>query len=675
MRGRSFAASAVVAALLVGALAAPSQGIEKDWRGLFGGGSGQPLDPREALRIRLPDDIDKATLEWLAVELDGMDVTPILALEGTEIVVRPPRALSGGPHRLALAQYTEANAVIDRGAWTFRVGRAVAYQLRSDASLKAIYRAKADDVPASSLPSNRTTLDGTLRVDASVGAGSWQVGANADGVYTSQPAAGVDHLEGGNWLVAARAGGAGAELGQIDPHGESFIISGFQRRGAALAYADEAQSVQARAFALRTEPVTGFHEGIGLSDPQDRVVGGLVSYRPFAKHWEWLTLTGGYLVGKRNENAGTAVADTQATLSDGSAWSVGFLSSLLGERLRLKGEYAATSYDPDGPGTAAHSEADKAYGGSAVVALLGSGVTVAGGPATWEAGGEYQHVGPSFKSLANAGLPTDLELAKVFTRAGLAGFNAELVAGREHDNVEHDPAVATGKTEMVGLVAGYAPSLSPEGRARAVLGQIRVDLGLQQLRTTTEDLPEGATGANRRTREWTLSVGSSYAALDWRAGYRSRTEEEPAVAGGERRGSGLDGSLTLRWGERVTLGFRGQNTQDRAPGTGVTLTDTLTAADLTAVLVKDRLTAHLAHQWDSRRLSDGAESSLTQTTDLSVDLTLLRAAENRPGVTLNLRGQRQKVDDRVDDARDSTPFQVFLEVNIGWPATLAGTWR
>ena len=85
------------------------------------------------------------------------------------------------------------------------------------------------------------------------------------------------------------------------------------------------------------------------------------------------------------------------------------------------------------------------------------------------------------------------------------------MAGREQDNVEDDPAVATGRTDLLGVVVAYSPTLAPEGRARAVLGQPRLDLGYQQTRDRTIELPEGFTDKpDRQNREWSAALGSAY---------------------------------------------------------------------------------------------------------------------------------------------------------------------
>jgi len=689
--------SAVAVGVLLAAFCAPALALEEGWQGEFAPATGEPLDPREPLRIKLPDGIDPATLEWLSVELDALDVTAILALEGAEIVVRPPRALKSGTHRLTLAQYNEAGETVDRGSWSFKVGQAVAYQLRADGTFVGTYRADTKNIPKESLPEKPYTADGSLRLEASAGTASWQVDMNADAIYTNQPAEGLDRFEGGNYLATLRANGLLGQVGQLDSPAESAIISSFQRRGVALSYTNRGQEVQARGFALRAEPVAGFYYGLGIGNPENRVLGGALTLRPFTKHGEWLTLTSIYLVGKAGADPGVAVVD-QTGVSAGSAWSIGFVSGFFNQRLRLRGEYAATQFDPDGPGELAN-EPDKAYGGSAIWELLRD-AKLGGIPLNWALGAESQYNGPAFKSLANAGLPTDLQMEKAFTRLALGGLSTELVAGREHDNVEDNTAVAAGRTDLLGAVVAYSPTLTPGGWAQAVLGQLRLDLGYQELRDRTLQLPEEQTDQlsdewtdqfyeeptdqvpeeltekpDKRNREWSAGLGSSYRIWDWKGSYRSRREVDLTGVAADRTNESADGNLSLRLWERVTLGLRGQLTRDKDLGTGLIRTNTLIGGDLTLVLIKDYLTARVAHQNDVRKASDDSESMVTQTTDFGLDLTLRQARDNWPGIALSLKGQQQKVDDRLNDENDKKPFQVFLAVNIGWPVSTSGTWR
>lgn len=673
MAKRGVVAFGVVVGLLLAGISATALALEAGWRGEFAAASGPPIDPREPLRIKLPDDIDPATLEWLSVELDALDVTPILALEGTEIVLRPPRPLGTGTHRLSVTQYSEGGEAVDRGSWVFKVGQAVSYQARADGTLAATYRADARDIPEESLPGKKVTADAVLRLEASAGTADWQVGGNIDGAWTSQPAEGFDHFEGGNYLATVRVNDVTGQLGQLDPNAESSIISAFQRRGVALSYSNRGQEVQARGFALHTTPVAGFNEGVGIHDPDNRVLGGALTLRPIPKHGEWLTLTGIYLVGSQGPDPGAAVVD-QTGVSDGSAWSFEFVSGLFNQRLRLRGEYAATQFDPDGSGEAAE-EPDKAYGGSAVWDMVRD-AKLGETPVTWSVGAASQYNGPSFRSLANAGIPTDLQMAKAFTRIGLGGLSAEVVAGRESDNVEDDPAVVTGRTDLLGAAASYSPSLAPDGWAHTVLGQPRLELGYQQLHDRTLDLPEGVTDEfDRRNREWSVGLGSGYTMGDWRAGYRSRREESSAGADSETASETADGAVNVRLWERVTLGLRGQLTEDEESGTSLSRTNTLVGGDVTVVVIKDHLTARVACQDDRRKASDDSEKLRTWTVDFALELTLLQPRDNWPGVAMSLTGQQQNVDDKVNDENDQEPFQVFLKVNIGWPATISGTWR
>ena len=664
---------AVFVVVLAAGFCAPALALEAGWRGEFAAAAGEPIDPRQPLRIKLPDGIEPATLEWLAVELDSLDVTPILTLEGAEIVVRPLRPLRSGTHRLSLTQYNEEGGAIDRGSWSFKVGQAVAYQARADASFAATYRADTKNIPKESLPEKSATADGSLRLEASAGTASWQLSGNADGAWTSQPGAGQDPFEGGNYLATLRMGGLTGQVGQLDPQLESSIISSFQRRGLKLSYTNRGQEVQASGFALRTAPIAGFHEGLGINDPDNRVSGGALTLRPIPKHGEWLALTGIYLVGEQGADPGVAVADPTAD-GAGSAWSVGFVSGLFNQRLRLRGEFAETLFDPDGSGELA-AEPDKAYGGSAIWELVRD-ARLGDVPLNGAIGGEYQYTGPAFKSLANAGLPADLQMEKAFTRWGLGGVSAEVMAGREHDNVEDDPAVASGRTDLLGAVAAYSPTLAPDGWALAVLGQPRLDCGYHQIRNRTIDLPEGATDKpDRRNREWSAGLGSSYKAWDWKTGFRSMREEDLTGTAADRTNESADANLGFRFWERLTLGLRGQLTRDKDLGTGLSRTNTLIGGDLTVVLIKEYLTARVAYQADGRKASDDSESLMTQTTDFGLDLTVRQAADNKPGIALNLKGQQQKVDDRVNDVNDKKPFQVFLAVNIGWPASFSGTRR
>ena len=89
-----------------------------DWTAKFDA----PAGPNAAMRIDLPDDLDIMTLTTLGVELDGIDITALLSLDGTDFIYQPVEPLSNGEHIIRLVHLNNDGSVTNKGSWRFNIG-------------------------------------------------------------------------------------------------------------------------------------------------------------------------------------------------------------------------------------------------------------------------------------------------------------------------------------------------------------------------------------------------------------------------------------------------------------------------------------------------------------------------------------------------------------------------
>jgi hypothetical protein len=190
------------------------------------------------------------------------------------------------------------------------------------------YRIAEDDL--SNAP-KATSVQGSTSIDAKMATGKWQISARANFLYgtVNQPAApsgeegteqgepeavssGVvainrHEVELGEYLLEARSESMQAMLGHHAMSDESLIMRGFNRRGASFTGQAMDGHVAASGFAFRTNPIAGWFNGLGVSDNENRVIGGLVTMHPFSGSKQALILTGSCLTGEGRDAIGVSL--------------------------------------------------------------------------------------------------------------------------------------------------------------------------------------------------------------------------------------------------------------------------------------------------------------------------------------------------------------------------------
>jgi hypothetical protein len=648
--------------------AAPA--IENSWSAVLASPlQGDTYHPSEPLTIGLPADIDNETIQWLALELDAIDVTRIVALKGADVILQPPQPLAPGIHSIRLVQYTREGQIIERGRWEFETRGAATYQLVSEVSLNAYYRVADGDIPEEQFPEHRTTGDGGARFQGMVARDDWKVSGALDMIYNSEPGPSLDEVEGGDFLIEGVKGPVTLDLGHHTLGPDSLVMENFHRRGGSLSYAAGSRSIDASGFVFRTEPVNGFRNGFGVSDENNRVTGGIVTTRPFPGKGDLLSISGIYLYGEQGTDPGVAVIDDQAA-GEGNAWSLALESLLWDQRVTLRGEYAETRFDPDGPGTETGKATDDALFLRGVL-VPWTNLSVKDRPFHWDFGAEYQKVGTLFHSLANPGLPSDLEMMRGFSTLSWSGLSLEAVVGREEDNVDGLDFLPTTRSDLVALSGTYAFFSDVQEGIAAIkwLGRPVLSISAQQAWDRTDEIPQDYEGGvvDQRIRDFQVSLGSTYPTWDWYAGHTRGWQDDFTGDVSDIRSDVSDLSLNLKFGSRVTLGGRGQLNKIREEETGLEFEANLAGVDGSFVLVKDRVTARLSYQVDTQEATEGSVDEKTETTDFDVDWSLIKAVRNRPGLSLWLRGQYREVNDRTGEAPDIYPYQIFCGFTVGWP--------
>lgn len=675
-----------------------SVGAHAQWQPTLAEVAEQVRQPTSDVRIQLPSEVTIETLQWLALEINDIDVSEVVRLEETPdgfvIVVTPPQPLEPGSHRVRLVEYTPDGQILERGLWTLQTGNPTGFAEKSLDARTTVdlgYRVEHDEAARSSGLSTGGAAgqavaddddfqgDGSARIQARLAKNDWEMEGDASLLYSSlgvdlrntidDPRDG-DELDIGEYLLTRRDQVSEINLGHHAVESDSLIIDDFYRRGVSATRSGVDGRATGTAFAMRAEPMIGHRDILGVEEVRSRVMGGVASVSPF-ENSRALTLSAAALSGKGNDDFGTSLAGRNV-LAEGDAASISAESRLMADKLRLRGEYARTDYDFDG----INGDLDKIHDDArmllAEVAPM-QGTMLGDSPADLTIGAEYRQTGLFFRSIANSFLPSDKELRRVYSDFRWGGLNMSLSAGKEHDNVDEAPDLPRLDTDLVQFYASYSPRPEYDDQGNLLTpwyGRPSLSTGLQYGRQEQTRLPSDFSGPlDRRTRSARVSASFNYPEWNWYVGHTLGFEDDLTRLTPDLRNEISDVGVNLSIARRLYTGLQYQyNRIFESDGT-ITRTS-LWGVSLDAVLVPEKLTGRLNYSMNLDRTTDDSFSSDNAFLSFEIDWQLVQPRENRPGLSLWLRGDFQNFDDRLNTGNDSTPSQVFVGVSADWPVSM-----
>ena len=657
----------------------------------------------ERLGIVLPADMPPESLAWLALELDGVDVSEIVQLEqrgeAQVVSVVPPQALGPGQHELRLVEYTPAGDIIERGVWYLSVGDAVAERkaaqrfFAAEFVLEGSYRVADNEFTDVGDPSHGQgaarlqagSRGGAVESEAyvallydSLGADLGPLGVPETAVETDPTIVGLPtvveprrgrELELGEYRLSARTDNVSAVLGHHAPAAESLLIQDFHRRGVSVTAQSDNERVVGSGFVYRTEPVNGFRFGAGVGNHEHRVAGSLLSLSPLPANPDALTVTATYVNGEGEDHSGLGIAGNDIE-PEGDGYAVAIESRLVDRRLQLRAEHAETRYDFDGT-LGGFEEADDDAQSFLGLFHIWQGRDVGGRQANWNVGYEKKKIGLFFRSLANPSLPFDRNLERLFTVLQVGGFSLQLQLARETDNVARDDTLPTLTNELASFALSWTPypEVDEAGNvATPWYGLPTLSFVAQYSDQVHDDLPAvlAASGADRQVATYQGGVSFQYDSFYWGVNHAYSVEKDFGFFFADNRHRLTDLSLQWQPAARFSLGAQLQyNTVRDLAGGGVSRSY-LAGLDARHVAFDERLTTTVSYSVNQNGARDDSIDARFETTGIRLDWLLRPARENRPGWTLWLQGERQEFEDGLDPRFDQDPYQVFVGTRMDW---------
>lgn len=666
-------------------LTAAAMPVHADWAPqLQGPAQGEFRDPMEAFRILIPSSVPLDVLKTLALELDSIDVTAMVSRDGEYASFAPIQPLEWGLHTLRLVEYADDGSIIERGYWTFEVRRSSAFReidYAADINLTASQRVadKFDLLPGEEEP-NGFTGQGSAAFQGRVADDDWEATGRMDLIYNSEKAltSNGDSLDMGEYLFTASVPEQqlSGNLGHHSLSQNSLIMEGFHRRGISGGVGISSLNSSVSGFAMRAEQVAGFQQGLGLSDPHNRVDGVIWESQPISSDPQKLYVAATYLSGESDQIGESTGAE--ASDQSGDAWSLVADSTILGQQLRVRGEVAGTTIDrvtADPGDVDLLNESADAY---ALSATWTPQQMDADSRFFWNAGLETSQIGTYFISLANPNLPSDKKLERVFFNADWNGVSAQLSTAKETDNVDDLADRPRIETLLNQLALNYSlAETPPPGSLFDTLGVPSVtlqysDTSQKQIKAVLDsfgfpiyedfhlvgDVQAIATGFNKATWSW-----------GWMF---SRSQQESKIDPSQRQITySRDLNANIQLGQKVVIqpALQSQTTQT-AFDAGTSDTDIISLG--TQFLFTDTVNGQLyLNQASTSSNQAGISDTDTNTVSMQFTWNWILPKNKKPGFDVMLTGSYQDVAYADPAATDSKTYQVFLSLVMKLPISSA----
>ncbi|MEH6633033.1 MAG: hypothetical protein V7776_19620 [Halopseudomonas aestusnigri] len=647
-----------------------------------------PTHSKSQILIDLPDDLDIVTLTTLGVELDGIDITSLLTLDGTDFIYQPLEAFGNGEHFLILMKLNADGSSEEKQQWSFSftgenqgnlddlVNGSSDVEMAERMLRSAYFR--ADTLTEFSRrvaqqkighETNRSILSGSGDLNGGFATGKWTVDGHSNYLVQSDvDQAQTEHpIDIGEYDINANYQGdtmvGGFTLGHHDTGLETLIVSDFYRRGASVRIGTSDSRVEAQGFAFGTQSVSGASDLTGLNSTEDRLKGGSLSVKPFGTDVDALKLTGTYYDGM-GEGSGIGISDLDSAAA-GSGWGFGLDKSFGQQRTRLKAQYAHALFDQDGDSGDAPKDSSDAVSLLVEHRLFEEGLVIGDDTLDIDVGFGYDRVDTFFESLANPGLVSDRDAYTAYSNLYLGALSANMYALHETNNVDDLSNVPTDQLDSLDLGVNY--SFDQQTGSTEWLGTPYVYVSGYVASLGREKTPTGYDGADTDnfSSSVTLGGGSSYEAWYWSASHTYSQFDDFTNESSDtvdnltslNVGWSVSDRLDLTGGSQFGV-FEDLDTNKNSFSTNLYL-------GASAELVPNKVDFNIDYNLN---LANGSgDSSDSHIVNSEVEWTFLQPRTNRPGLALALKGSMEELNGNSDSAQNETEYQAYMVLRVKAP--------
>lgn len=654
-----------------------------------------PADERgynasEVLIIELPAHLADRSGNFLSLEVDNVDVSQLITIEGGYVSYQPYEPFTAGAHELRLFEISDDGSYTERSLIGFQTfagdigadgGGAMmsgdtgagGSRFYADNSLEVIHRLADKYVTTTA---EDTTISGSGNMGYSNSGARWQVEAGSNYFIESEEDLSMSgrRVDIGEYNFSADYQGdaikGGTKIGHHDVGVDSFVMSGFNRRGISASAGTAGDSASATAFSFAADSIVGAADIVGSAENSGHVQGGLIGFRPMNNADGRIEISGVYFTAEGGIDSIAVSGDEldPATPAEGHGGALVVDSYWADERLRLRGEYAHSYNDVDGDGSL---NEDSAGAGSILVsyALIENEIW-GDDPVSLTIGGKWEYVETYFSSIANPGMAADRDSWSAFADFFLGNLSLNARTLVETNNVDDVAGVATDRITNSGFDGNYSFNIERENpEDLAWLGMPYMSFGMNGTTANRVDTPSGYQGAG--TDNYSVmgyfSFGSSYDRWNWQLGYNRTLFEDDANQSSDTTNDMID--LSATWSVNDDLNLTAGTQFIRFEDVSEDKDSYMVGGNfgLQATLIPETLRT----SWNyNMNLSAGSgDSPNTHLVSGEVEWTLIPAQTNRVGVALALRGSMEKEHGNDDDGLDDLRFETFAALRFTAPVS------
>lgn len=632
------------------------------------------FQPREPLRVALPDDSIPEAPGQLSLELDGMDVSALAQRRQNDWIYVPVRPLAPGHHELRLMFYGDQGEVQELGYWSVEVRHSAGLRsARVDGQLDLALSQRVAE--SDGIGGDDFRAQGGGYLESELSGDRWQLSSNLDLIAVDDKSLAIAdrRVDLARFQLRGEFDRYHLALGDQQLTSASLIQDGFERRGvstgAKLPFWNGAASV----YQASSRQTVGIDAGLGTDEENNRMTGGQLSFWPWRSDNTQVMIAGEHLSGRVSQpDYGSLDPNAEPVVHDGDAWNLTLDSLFFQRQLRIRLEKAESEYDFDGMDQGFDPEQGDAWS-----ALLVLDPTTSGGDALdWRVGLESRKMGTWFRSLANRHAPADKKVDRLFFDATKDKWTWDGHYAVEDSNLTEDDRYAISEARQWRLGAAYFDYDFPEGPVLTLLGQPTYSLNVGGSSLIDDYTPQGYLANDLETRRVELTAAFSKEQLQWSAGIHYDTLEDDTNWQPENRtrATQLDAGWYLNNDYNFYIGWELQHTT--YPEQNVSTDRHIYSFDANAAFIPDRLQGNFSmglNQTSAR--DDPFFAQWDQTTYLNANLNWrLREPEgHRAGVELILSVTRNDYRDQLLLPNSVNDYQAFIELRTHLPVTYPGT--
>ena len=334
----------------------------------------------------------------------------------------------------------------------------------------------------------------------------------------------------------------------------------------------------------------------------------------------------------------------------------------------MRGEYAESHFDFDGPDTGFGKERDNA------IALLAvytgqSNPGASKGVLGWNAGIDLRRVGTYFHSLANPNLPTDKKLMSAFGNVSWSQIQLNGSFAQETDNVDNFDNLPRYRTNQISTILVYTPQFIKQYTLIDWFGRPSITAAVNRMSLVKVKDPVGVTdypAFNQDMRIFQVQANFSREDINWGVMQSLTLFDDKENLQPDQRTDETRLNASIRMGDNASLSPSLQWSRVEDESSNIVNHNKTANIESSWQILPNKLAGNLSYSVSRNKVSDSVNSKSVTWTG-GVDWTLVSPSSRRVGVWLWMNGSYQNDSQYIATLQDA--YQIFAGIRVSATAS------